>query len=182
MEEEVSYRPICDVWILARPKVKYYGAYPAGFLGRARDLLGASSQCSVLHVCSGRVKDYPYSGYGPEDKTMDLNPQLEPTFIHDVTQPFAHIAPSHYILADPPYSAMEASNYLGGEGARHYPKPALLLQNCYDALYPGGRVGFLHRDWPRPPAEARQVAVVGVLMGYGNDIRCFGVWEKPHAS
>jgi hypothetical protein len=32
----VSYRPITDVWILARPKVKYYGAYPNGFLERAR--------------------------------------------------------------------------------------------------------------------------------------------------
>lgn len=30
-----SYRPICDLWILARPKVKYYGAYPNGFLERA---------------------------------------------------------------------------------------------------------------------------------------------------
>lgn len=38
----MSFRPIADVWILARPKVKYYGAYPNGFLERALPLLGAS--------------------------------------------------------------------------------------------------------------------------------------------
>ena len=31
----MSYRPITDVWILGRPKVRYYGAYPSGFLERA---------------------------------------------------------------------------------------------------------------------------------------------------
>lgn len=36
----MSYRPITDFWILARPKVKYYGAYPSGFLERARALVG----------------------------------------------------------------------------------------------------------------------------------------------
>jgi len=31
----LSYRPITDVWIFARSKVKYFGAYSAGFLSRA---------------------------------------------------------------------------------------------------------------------------------------------------
>ena len=35
----MGYRPITDLWFLARPKVKYYGAYPNGFLERARALL-----------------------------------------------------------------------------------------------------------------------------------------------
>ena len=36
----MSYRPITDVMILARSKTKYYGAFPAGFLSRARWELG----------------------------------------------------------------------------------------------------------------------------------------------
>ena len=46
----MSYRPITDVWILARSKVPYYGAYPAGFLHRARTLLGVDAVGAVLHV------------------------------------------------------------------------------------------------------------------------------------
>ena len=69
----MSYRPICDTWILARSKVKYYGAYPAGFLERARSQLGVHINDPVLHVCSGKVKDYPYAGgFGPNDKTVDI--------------------------------------------------------------------------------------------------------------
>jgi len=55
----MTKRPIMDMWALARPKLKdglkYYGAYPAGFLQRARDLIGCSLNDSVLHVCSGMV-------------------------------------------------------------------------------------------------------------------------------
>jgi hypothetical protein len=60
----MSFRPIADVWILARSKVKYFGAYPAGFLSRARDLLGVGINDQVLHVCAGKVRKYPYRGFG----------------------------------------------------------------------------------------------------------------------
>lgn len=65
----MSYRPITDVWILARPKVKYYGAYPNGFLERARALLGVSPFDPVLHVCGGSAREYPAKprGFGPRE-------------------------------------------------------------------------------------------------------------------
>ena len=35
-----SYRPICDTWILARPKgQRIYGAFPSGFYWRMRAML-----------------------------------------------------------------------------------------------------------------------------------------------
>jgi len=71
-----GFRPIADTWILARPKVAYYGAYPSGFLERARSLLGVSIFDPVLHVCGGRVRDYPFRGFGPNDRTIDLDPEL----------------------------------------------------------------------------------------------------------
>jgi len=53
----MSYRPITDIWFLARAKLKggveYYGAYLGGFPERARALLGATINEPVLHVCGG---------------------------------------------------------------------------------------------------------------------------------
>ena len=53
----MTYRPITDIWFLARAKLKdgkkYYGAYLGGFPERARTLIGASRNDNVLHVCGG---------------------------------------------------------------------------------------------------------------------------------
>lgn len=71
----MSYRPITDVWFLARAKLKggkkYYGAYLGGFPERARALLGCRLNDPVLHVCGGCARDYPYRrGFGPNDRTL----------------------------------------------------------------------------------------------------------------
>ena len=83
----MNYRPICDVWILARSKVRYYGAYPSGFVERGRALLGVTINDAVLHVCAGRVRDYPFRGVGPNDKTLDIDSIDDPDFIHDAREP-----------------------------------------------------------------------------------------------
>lgn len=178
----MSYRPITDVMILARPKVKYYGAYPAGFLDRARLFLGVSIDDAVLHVCSGRVKDYPFAGFGPNDKTVDIDPALNPDYVRDVRH--ARGLPSHKggwpaVLADPPYTEADAEHY--AIGAKVFPDPRDLLASCLAAVRPGGRVGFLHYAWPRPPdwmGRIKCVALVGVIAGYGNRMRAFSVYEK----
>ena len=80
-----EYRPITDTWILARPKVAYYGAYPNGFLERARVLLPVTRKEPVLHVCGGRVKDYPtWATLCPNDVTCDLNPAVAPDVVWNV--------------------------------------------------------------------------------------------------
>jgi hypothetical protein len=72
----MTYRPITDMWILARARLKdgqtFYGSYPGGFPERARALLGVSIYDSVLHVCGGKIKYYPYPhSIGPNDRTLD---------------------------------------------------------------------------------------------------------------
>jgi len=88
----MSYRPLTDVWMLCRSKLpagnKYYGAYPSGFLERARYLLGVTINDPVLHICSGEVMNYQSGpmrgkGVGPNDKTLDLDPELSPDFLLD---------------------------------------------------------------------------------------------------
>lgn len=174
----MSYRPICDTWYLARSKVKYYGAYPAGFLERARALLGVHINDPVLHVCSGKVRDYPYKGgFGPNDKTVDINPELQPDFIVDVAQ---SILPTngdedwYAVLADPPYTVDDAEKY----GDFKLPSARRCLEQSLDVVDIGARVGVLHVQPPRPPKGVKYIAQVSVYVGFENVVRSYAVFEK----
>jgi hypothetical protein len=177
-----NYRPITDSWILARSKVPYYGAYPSGFLQRARDLIGVGAG-AVLHVCSGRVRKYPFAGLGRHDLTMDLDRRLRPDIIGDARHASDYVRVIHRfgavegVLADPPYSELDATHYRTGAGV--LPSPGVIVANALQILPVGGRVGVLSLMWPRyPKAIARQVAVVAVYVGNGNAGRTFAVYER----
>lgn len=176
----MSYRPITDVWLLARPKVSYYGAYPNGFLERARPLLGIDFKADLLHVCSGRVLDYPNKRMiGSGDHTLDLDASLEPFFIQDARDPLPANPAWDALLADPPYTEPDADHYAPGRSA--LPTPSALIRNMLNVVKPGGKVGLLHYQIPRPPKTARFIACIGVVMGYGNAGRWFTVFERPLA-
>ena len=189
----MSYRPITDVWILARPKVKYYGAYPNGFLERARALLGVTPFDPVLHVCGGRARQYPAQprGFGPNDRTLDLDAALEPDFLQPATELLpslpcvqtpccsgcdtAHGWPA--LIADPPYTEADAEHY--EPGTKAFPSANSILRNMLTAVRVGGRVGMLHYVLPQPPRDGvRFVACVGVIVGYNNRMRVFSVFER----
>lgn len=173
-----KFRPICDSWILARAKLnngeKFYGAYPGGFLLRARALLGVRMDDPVLHVCGGKARFYPYDGFGPNDRTLDLDPALEPDFLQDARDPY----PSGFkaVLADPPYSEEDARKYV--PGAKAYPPPGLILKLGLQAVGPGGRVGILHYFPPSPPKGAIFVALVSIYVGFNNRARCLSIFES----
>lgn len=177
-----DYIPISGVWFLARPKVPYYGAYPAGVLGRARDLLGVGPHDYVLHACSGMVRDYPYRGLGSNDYTMDLDPLLFPDFCQDVRDPWPLPSPNpgarwDAILSDPPYSPEDADHYACGRDP--YPNPKDILKRAWEVLRPGGKVGIFHYVIPTPPKDAIFTACIGIVMGFGNKGRFLSVFEKP---
>lgn len=193
----MSYRPITDTWILARAKLlagqKYYGAYLGGFPERARVLLGVTLSDSVLHVCGGKARFYPYKrGFGANDKTVDLNPDLKPDFIRDVREPLpCQWCPTREdegecegrdgglwpaILADPPYSEEDAKSYM--PGAEKYPNPNALVRNCINSVRIGGRVGFLHYLWPACPKNAMEVAIIAVKCGRNGRARQLTVLER----
>ncbi len=177
----MSYRPITDTWILARSKVKYYGAYPAGFLGRARALLGVSDSDSVLHICAGMVRDYPYKGFGVNDYTLDLDPDLEPDFLQDARDPLPRNPISSdgdwpAILIDRPYSEIDAAHY--EPGADKLPDLNDLLKRSLKAVPVGGKVGTLDYIWPHPGKLGKEVAVVGVGTGRNNRARWYCVFER----
>lgn len=186
----MSYRPITDVWILARPKVKYYGAYPNGFLERARALLGVTPLDPVLHVCGGMARQYPAKprGFGPNDRTLDLDPTLQPDYVQAATEalppyrvpgnPIAFEWPA--LIADPPYTEDDAAHYAPGASA--FPSANKILRNMLAVVRPGGRVGMLHYVLPQPPNEGvRFVACIAVIAGYNNRMRVFSVFEREVA-
>lgn len=186
----MSYRPITDIWFLARAKLKggekYYGSYLGGFPERARVLIGANLHDPVLHVCGGKAKLYPYKrGFGAKDKTLDLDSTLNPDFHQDAREPFPwnfdpntdnNKLPWAGVLMDPPYSPEDADHYNVGKDV--YPSPNQLVRNGMTVVPIGGKVGIIHYILPRCPKNAKFVACVGVLCGFDNRIRCFSVFER----
>jgi len=187
----MSYRPITDMWFLARTKYKggkkRFGGYLGGFPERARVMIGVGIDEPVLHVCGGLAKLYPYKGgFGPNDKTLDMDALVEPDFYQDARLPYPP-GPWAGILMDPPYSVEDAQNYRlhSPEDARHYvpgeeayPSPSQLVQNAIDVLPVGKKVGIIHYILPKCPKNAKFVACVGVICGFNNRIRVFSVFEK----
>jgi len=176
-----SYRPVCDVWILARSRVKFYGAYPNGFLERARALLGVGLDGAVLHVCAGRVRDYPnLRCIGAHDRTLDLDPACEPDFLQDARHQLpSGLRPDGFwdaVLIDRPYTEADAAKY--APGAACFPSINALLKSALTVVAVGGKVGVLDYVWPQPPIRAREVAVVAVGTGRNNRARWFTVFER----
>lgn len=195
----MSYRPITDVWFLARAKLKggrkYYGAYLGGFPERARVILGATIYDPVLHVCGGMAKHYPYAGgFGTNDETLDLAPETEPDHLQDAREGFP-FGPKRYrapiqaanqpgqlpvfwraILIDPPYSEADADHY--APTALAYPTPNQLIKNALHVLPIGGRVGLIHYVLPAQPKNAKFIAAIGIMCGFNNRIRVFSAFEK----
>ena len=176
----MSYRPITDEWILARPRLiggaKLYGAYPGGYLERARALLGVSISDPVLHVCGGMVRlyAYPKRALGPNDKTLDLDPLMNPDFCQDARD--AYPRGFSAILADPPYGLEEADRYAPG---RHVlPTPNIIAKRAIEALEVGRRVGILCYQWAAPPKNAIEVAVISVQTGRNQRPRTLTVMER----
>lgn len=181
----MSYRPITDVWILARPKVKYYGAYPNGFLERARVLMGVHRHASMLHVCGGSAKLYPaWLKLCPNDYTLDLDASLKPDFVQDARGelPFRPLGDGNAeawdaLIADPPYTDPDAEHYAPGAGCM--PSANALLRGMLRVVRPHGRVAMLHYVLPQPPrVGVRFVACVGVIVGFNNRMRVFSVFER----
>lgn len=179
---------IRDSWVLARPKVKYYGAYPSGFLERARILLvGGCLDACIWHVCGGRAKDYngthggiKLTGFGKNDRTIDLDPSLKPDLCCDVREIIprsrsmrAMWAPDG-ILIDRPYTEGDADHYWPGRDA--LPDIHKLTRDCLSLTK--GHVGVIDYVCPNPGKAGKMVASVGITMGSGNKARGFWVFRS----
>lgn len=175
----MSYRPITDLWFLARARLKNgqkrYGSYLGGFPERARALIGCGINDPVLHVCGGLAKEYPYKGgFGPNDKTLDMDPAVAPDYLQNALDPLPGAWAG--ILIDPPYSEKDAEQY--APGPDNYPSPYKLVTNALKSVDIGKKVGIIHYSLPKMPKDAKFVACVGVFCGFGNRARVFSVFQR----
>lgn len=169
-----AYRPLTDVWILGRPKSHYYGAFPEGFLWRAKVLL--RGRC--IHLCSGKLQPYfPIDQRAiVGDETVDINAALNPTHILDARDTKLPEASFDSALIDRPYTEEDAKHYNSS-----LPSLKELLAEASRLVKEGGDIGVLDYEVPRPSKELRLSAVIGVFCGYGNNIRAFTVFNKSSA-
>lgn len=150
----MGYRPITDMWMLTRPKlrggVRYYGAYLGDFPERSRVLLGASI----------------------------YEPSTQPDFLQDARNPLPLNDGKSWraVLIDPPYSPDDAAHY--ELGADVYPSPYELVTNALRVVDIGGKVGIIHYSLPKKPKNTKFIACVGIVCGFGNRIRVFSVFER----
>jgi len=194
----MSYRPLTDVWILGRCKHKYYGGYPAGFLHRGRAFI-AHIDTPILHVCGGKIRDYPYRGLGKWDKTLDLDPALNPDYLRDANLPLPYRPTVRLdgdrtqqyvdangpdvdhalwdgIMIDRPYTEEDADHYAPGRDV--LPPANLLVKNAINAVKIGATVGILDYAWPHCPKNATEIAVIAVTCGRNNRMRQYTVFER----
>lgn len=179
---------------MARPKVKYYGAFPNGFLERARVFMPVTREEPVLHVCGGLVKLYPtWSQLCPNDLTIDIDPETKPDLVWDVRTGVPDVThfpkPNGFIcdpngdgwrgiLIDRPYTPEDAAHYRCG--ADCFPPIKKLLADALAVCVVGGRVGVLDYVFPRPPnwMNVKLIAKCNVTVGFDNRDRCFSVFER----
>lgn len=191
----MNYRPITDFWILGRPKIGYFGSYPAGFLERARPLLvGGDPQAVVAHIPGGMARRYnggPFnlSGFGVNDWTVDLDPKCKPDVVFDLREfanvvcnarsiifPGKRLPRPRSILIDLPYGVDEADHYAPGRDK--LPKVNEVLRAALSRVQPGGIVGVLDYVWPSPaPLKAKEVFSIAISCGRNNRIRNFTGWR-----
>lgn len=122
------------------------------------------------------AKAYPNKkAYGPNDKTLDIDPALQPDFCQDIKK---GIPPGDWkaILIDPPYTLDDAKHYSQFNG--FLPEPNELVRNAINSVEIGRCVGLLHYIVPACPKNAKEVALIGVCMGHNNRIRCFSVFRR----
>ena len=184
----MSYRPITDVWILGRTKTKdpetgrtYYGAYPAGFLERARPMLvGGDPDACILHVCGGHARGYngkkggiTLSGFGKNDLTLDIDPLCKPDILMDARKIDRLSFSPNAILIDRPYSVEDAKNYRCGPDV--LPDLNKLLADCLRLT--DGHVGVIDYAWPSAKG-AKEIAAVAVGTGRNGRARWFTVWKR----
>mgnify|MGYP006268425211 CR=1 FL=1 len=161
---------IVGIWIMGNAygvKSGYYGGYPHGYLSRIRALF--PDKHNALHVFSGRVDQSAWPG-----DTVDLNPDMEPTYIDDA-QTLHSVPLSNYdiILADPPYSV---------EDAEHY-KPTMVKRNkvmkALTGVKPRTPVVWLDQVLPMyRKDEWRIIGVIGMVKSTNHRFRVITIFER----
>jgi len=161
---------IVGTWIMGNAygvKSGYYGGYPAGYLKRIKAMFPEKK--NALHVFSGRVDQSAWPG-----DTVDLNPDMEPTFLDDA-QSLDTVPLDNYdiILADPPYSV---------EDSEHY-QPTMVKRNkvmrALSGVKAGTHVVWLDQVLPMYRKDTwKIIGVIGMVKSTNHRFRVITIFER----
>lgn len=161
---------IVGTWIMGNAygvKSGYYGGYPAGYLKRIKALFPDKS--SALHVFSGRVDQSAWPG-----DTVDLNPEMEPTYLDDA-QSLESVPLQNYdiILADPPYSVEDSEHYM----------PTMVKRNkvmrALSGVKSGTPVVWLDQVLPMYRKDTWKITgVIGMVKSTNHRFRVITIFER----
>lgn len=162
---------VVGTWIMGndyRVKSAYYGGYPAGYLRRVAALFPDRKR--VLHVFSGKVDVSAMPG-----DTVDLNPDLQPTWIADAHD-LKSVPLEHYdlVLADPPYSIEDAERYQTTMVKRN-----VVMRSLAAGLGAGARVVWLDQVLPMYRKDQWAIeAVIGMVKSTNHRFRVTTVFRR----
>ena len=161
---------IVGTWIMGNAygvKSGYYGGYPHGYLRRIKAMFPEKQ--NALHVFSGRVDQSAWPG-----DTVDLNADMEPTFLDDA-QSLLNVPLENYdiILADPPYSVEDADHYQPSMVKRNKVMKALARVKY------GTHVVWLDQVLPMYRKDQwRIVGVIGMVKSTNHRFRVITIFER----
>ncbi len=160
---------IKQLWHCGWPQSNGYpGAYPDRFLKYLKEFLPVWEP--VLHLFSGTVQ---------EGVTIDINPEVNPTHVLDLTKESIPYDDDTFamVLADPPY---DHKDYQASK--RHYDmKPVSRYsfgEEDVRVTRPGGFFGVLHVFPHRTPKGCRRYAMIGITVGTTQVIRVLSLFQK----
>lgn len=161
---------IVGTWIMGNAygvKSGYYGGYPHGYLARIKALFPEKKRC--LHVFSGRVDQSAWPG-----DTVDLNPNMEPTFLDDAqTLEIVPLQDYDIVLADPPYSVEDAEHYQPTMVKRN--KVMAALARCA----PSTHVVWLDQVLPMYRKDQwKIIGVIGMVKSTNHRFRVITIFER----
>lgn len=115
-----------------------------------------------------------FGGSAPNWPRVDNDPASGAEFVQDafMAPPASEIGQYDIVLADPPYTKK-----FSGDWGVEQPSPKAVLEAARLWTKPTGLVALLHILVPARPKWAERDALIGVLSGPHNVIRCLSVFR-----
>jgi hypothetical protein len=157
------------IWLIGndyRNKTTFYGAYPKSYLPRVMALFPDAAAEHTLHVFSGSLPAGPYL-------RCDVKEDAEyPCSVYDLPQ---RVLPLFdLVLADPPYSAVDAQRY--GTPMVNRGKA---LRALAAITRPGGHCVWLDCTWPMHSKEQwLTVGRIPIIRSTNHRVRLCTIFER----
>ena len=155
-------------WACGRPMAAYKGSYPVGFLRRLDEKIELNGK-KVLTLFCGSSK------FGD---TVDIKPEVEPTFVADCRKQLPIQTNSYdVIIADPPYDSQNI-NYSSKLYKEQIVKPYSFVKEAVRVCKSGGLICILHQLVYKTLPNTKRYAVIPITTGPNQRIRVLNIFQK----